>query len=60
MKPLTPTFQDREVTRTTEPPQSPIASPTAEDGKSENEVLKDFFAGLIKRGGSNQGSPARS
>ncbi len=39
-------------------PASPgTANITSPDGKSQNEALASFFAGLMKRGGSAANSP---
>ncbi|KAI9850657.1 MAG: hypothetical protein M1838_005301 [Thelocarpon superellum] len=49
-------LKEREALRTPEPQStnSAVASP---DGKSQNEALASFFAGLMKRGGSAANSP---
>ncbi|KAI9814543.1 MAG: hypothetical protein M1832_005723 [Thelocarpon impressellum] len=47
-------LKEREALRTPEPQSSTVTSP---DGKSQNEALASFFAGLMKRGGSAANSP---
>lgn len=48
-------FQDRQTYQTPEPttPGGAVVSP---DGKSQNEALASFFAGLMKRGGGSAAS----
>ncbi|KAI9844163.1 MAG: hypothetical protein M1837_005763 [Sclerophora amabilis] len=49
-------LKDREATRTPEKDTSTVTSP---DGKSQNEALASFFAGLMKRGGNSQTNSPR-
>ncbi len=48
--------QDREANRTPEPETAPVTSP---DGKTQNEALATFFAGLMKRGTNTSSNSLR-
>jgi hypothetical protein len=52
------TTQDREANRTADGDPKPV--PVAAGGKSENEALASFFAGLMKRSGPSPSSPSKA
>ncbi|KAI9757445.1 MAG: hypothetical protein M4579_003461 [Chaenotheca gracillima] len=49
-------LKDREATRTSDKEPPAVTSP---DGKSQNEALASFFAGLMKRGGNSPANTPR-